>query len=90
MVVTAFSECARLRASSEAKVTQLPTLSGRVLAPRSRRGSLNRRLFPSILILSVTRVSGFVAEVDAMAAAEQFREAEREGQWAVTLSINFH
>lgn len=42
------------------------TLSGNVLAPRSRRGSLNRLLLPSILILRVTKVSWFVADVDAM------------------------
>lgn len=42
------------------------SLSGNVLAPRSRRGSLNRLLLPSILILRVTKVSWFVADVDAM------------------------
>ena len=42
------------------------TLSGRVLAPRSRSGSLNLRLLPSILILRVTSVSGVGAVMDAM------------------------
>jgi hypothetical protein len=33
---------------------------------RSRRGSLNLRLLPSMLIFRVTRVSGVGAMVDAM------------------------
>jgi hypothetical protein len=46
------------------------TLAGRVLAPRSRRGSLNLLLPPSIFILSETRVSGLVAEFAAMVAGD--------------------
>jgi len=49
-------------------VVERRTLSGRVLAPKSRRGSLNLRLLPSILILRVTKVSWLVAAVDAMIA----------------------
>jgi hypothetical protein len=44
------------------------SLSGRVEDVRSRRGSLKRRLLPSILILRVTRVSRFVGIEDAMTA----------------------
>lgn len=44
------------------------TLPGSVLAPRSRRGSLNRLLVPSMLILRVMTVSGLVVEGVAMAA----------------------
>ena len=43
-------------------------MAGRVLAPRSRRGSLNLLLVPSILILRVTSVSGLVVEGVAMMA----------------------
>lgn len=42
------------------------TLLGRVAAPRSRRGSLNLLLEPSMLTLMVTRVSGLVGDVEAM------------------------
>jgi len=38
----------------------------RVFAPRSRRGSLNLLLLLSILTLTVMRVSGLVADDDAM------------------------
>lgn len=42
------------------------TLSSRVLAPKSRRGSLKRRVTPSKLTFKVIRVSGVATDDDAM------------------------
>jgi hypothetical protein len=55
------------------------TLAGRVLAPRSRRGSLNLLLVPSILILRVTRVSGLVEGV-AMAVDIDLEDVQVKGR----------
>lgn len=70
-------------------VMQARTLSGRVLAPRSRSGSLNLRLLPSTLILRVTRVSGLVGEVDAMTTVSR-EESRLERRSALEYSVARH
>ncbi len=47
-------------------VAGLLTLGSSELAPRSRSGSLNRRVVPSRVTFKVTRVSGVLATADAM------------------------
>ena len=47
---------------------ELLTFSGKVEAPKSRRGSLYRLFVPSTLIFRVTKVSGVTGAADAMTA----------------------